>query len=72
MGGKFTMGDDSHGISQIGTNYGRGAAYLESLGVDSVWTFDRQPHPGLADPTTRAALTDKPVPTKVFRELFKP
>ncbi|KAJ1333247.1 histidinol-phosphatase (PHP family) [Microdochium nivale] len=41
LGGRFTLSDDSHGIAQIGTNYGRALEYLESLGVKSVWTFQR-------------------------------
>jgi len=41
MGGKFTLSDDSHGITQVGTNYGRTIGYLEGLGVEEVWTFER-------------------------------
>lgn len=41
MGGKFTMSDDSHGIAQVATNYGRALDYLESLGVQEVWTLRR-------------------------------
>lgn len=42
MGGKFTMSDDSHGIAQVATNYGRALDYLESLGVREVWTLRRE------------------------------
>lgn len=42
MGGKFTVGDDSHGIGQVGTNYHRGLGYLEGLGVKEVWTLERR------------------------------
>ncbi|KAK2616852.1 hypothetical protein QQS21_000230 [Conoideocrella luteorostrata] len=70
MGGQFTMSDDSHGIAQVGTNYARGLAYLESLGVRNVWTFERKPHPG-PDGATRAILSDKAVPLEAFREHFK-
>ncbi|KAI1450117.1 histidinol-phosphatase [Annulohypoxylon stygium] len=42
IGGKFTLSDDSHGIAQVGTNYGRGLDYLKSLGVESLWTLRRE------------------------------
>lgn len=42
MGGKFTVSDDSHGIAQVATNYGRALDYLESLGVKEVWTLRRE------------------------------
>lgn len=35
------MSDDSHGIAQVATNYVRALDYLESLGVNEVWTYDR-------------------------------
>ncbi|RDA91042.1 hypothetical protein CP533_2553 [Ophiocordyceps camponoti-saundersi (nom. inval.)] len=60
MGGKFTMSDDSHGIAQVATNYARGISYLESLGVESVWTLDRQ----------NATLREKSVPLAEFRKHF--
>ncbi|PNY29383.1 histidinol-phosphatase [Tolypocladium capitatum] len=69
MGGKFTMSDDSHGIGHIATNYARGITYLESLGVEHVWTFQRRPHPGVEN-STRAALEDASVPLREFREAF--
>jgi histidinol-phosphatase (PHP family) len=69
MGGEFTMSDDSHGIAQVGTNYGRGLSFLESVGVKTLWTFERQPHPGVAG--SRATLTDKAVPIEGFRKHFK-
>lgn len=40
MGGRFTLSDDSHGIAHVGTNYGGAIEYLESLGVEEVWTFE--------------------------------
>ncbi|KAH9908434.1 histidinol-phosphatase [Xylariomycetidae sp. FL2044] len=49
LGGKFTLSDDSHGIAQLGTNYGRALGYLSSLGVSSVWTLQRDPHPHPSD-----------------------
>ncbi|KID99558.1 histidinol-phosphatase, partial [Metarhizium majus ARSEF 297] len=67
MGGEFTMSDDSHGIAQVGTNYSRGLSYLERLGVRNLWTFERQPHPGVAV-STKATLSDKAVPIEVFRQ----
>ncbi|KAK0386135.1 hypothetical protein NLU13_5972 [Sarocladium strictum] len=70
MGGKFTMSDDSHGIAQVATNYGRAAAYLSSLGVEDVWTFKRAPHPGL-EAQARAELEAVSVPLSVFTQQFK-
>jgi histidinol-phosphatase (PHP family) len=46
LGGRFTMSDDSHGVAQVATNYARAATYLEGLGVEEVWTFDREPETG--------------------------
>lgn len=42
LGGKFTVSDDSHGIAQVATNYGRALDYLESLGVKEVWSLRRE------------------------------
>lgn len=42
LGGKFTLSDDSHGIEQVGTNYGRTVKYLEDLDVKEVWTFEKR------------------------------
>lgn len=69
LGGKFTMSDDSHGIGQVATNYARGLAYLESLGVNELWTLERKPHPGVKD-GLRAMLVDKAVTVAEIRERF--
>ncbi|KAL7961338.1 polymerase/histidinol phosphatase-like protein [Trichoderma compactum] len=69
LGGKFTMSDDSHGIAQVATNYSRALTFLESLGVDQVWTFQRQSHPEAGE-TTKATLIDVGVPLKDFRQHF--
>jgi histidinol-phosphatase (PHP family) len=37
MGGRLTLSDDSHGVAQVGTNYGKAVEYLDSLGVKEVW-----------------------------------
>lgn len=42
MGGKFTVSDDSHGIAQVATNYGKALDYLEGLGVSEVWTLKKE------------------------------
>ena len=70
MGGKFTFSDDSHGITQIATNYARTVAYLDSLGVKEVWTFQRKPHPGV-DGLKKSKLEDISVPLAVFQKSFK-
>jgi histidinol-phosphatase (PHP family) len=69
MGGKFTMSDDSHGIAQVATNYARGLSFLESLGVEQVWTFKRSPHPEVQG-EQKATLEDTAVPLSAFREHF--
>ncbi|PTB41618.1 uncharacterized protein TrAFT101_012057 [Trichoderma asperellum] len=69
LGGKFTMSDDSHGIAQVATNYSRALTFLESLGVEQVWTFQRQDHPEAGE-VTKAALTDVSVSLKDFRQHF--
>ncbi|GJN66465.1 histidinol-phosphatase [Purpureocillium lilacinum] len=76
MGGKFTMSDDSHGIAHVATNYARGAAYLESLGVEHVWTFRRRPQPALGGDaggkgTGTHTLDETAVPLREFTQLFK-
>lgn len=40
LGGRLTLSDDSHGIAQVGTNYGKVIQYLETLGVEDLWTLD--------------------------------
>ncbi|KAM0253364.1 hypothetical protein ACHAQJ_007315 [Trichoderma viride] len=69
LGGKFTMSDDSHGIAQVATNYGRALTFLESLGVEQVWTFQRQDHPEAGE-VTKATLNDVSVSLKDFRQHF--
>ncbi|KAK4192427.1 Polymerase/histidinol phosphatase-like protein [Podospora australis] len=69
MGGKFTFSDDSHGVAQVMTNYGRGIEYLESLGVEDVWTLERAPHPGTIG--EKATVTEKSVSLKEFRASLK-
>ncbi|ATZ55743.1 Bchis2 [Botrytis cinerea B05.10] len=41
FGGKFTMSDDSHGIGHVGTNFVKAIDYIESLGVEELYTFER-------------------------------
>lgn len=40
LGGKLTLSDDSHGITQVATNFGRAVEYLESLGVEELWLLE--------------------------------
>lgn len=78
MGGKFTLSDDSHGISQVATNYSRALTYLESLGVTEVWTFERLPaeangaNHGVTSngASPRTALKEKAVPLSAIRRSF--
>ncbi|KAI2620608.1 histidinol-phosphatase [Hypoxylon sp. NC1633] len=55
IGGRFTLSDDSHGVAQLGTNYALALDYLASLGVESVWTWCREPHPVVRGDTDRKA-----------------
>jgi histidinol-phosphatase (PHP family) len=61
MGGRFTLSDDSHGVAQVGTNYGTAIEYLEGLGVGEVWTFER----------TKEKLVVKSVALKNVKASFK-
>ncbi|KAI1267124.1 histidinol-phosphatase [Xylariaceae sp. FL1019] len=49
LGGRFTLSDDSHGIAQVGTNYGRALDYLASLNVTTLWTFRKQSGPEVTE-----------------------
>lgn len=40
--GKLTLSDDSHGVAQIATNYGRAVDYVGSLGVKELWLLERK------------------------------
>lgn len=55
MGGSFTLSDDSHGIAQVATNYGRALDYLESLGVKEVRTLRRDRELNIQDGTKAVA-----------------
>ncbi|KAI3318691.1 histidinol phosphate phosphatase H [Xylariaceae sp. AK1471] len=70
LGGKFTLSDDSHGIAQVGTNYGRALDFLSSLDVTTLWTLRREPQlqNGAAE-TTKASLTEVPVPIDEIRAI---
>ncbi|PMB73599.1 putative histidinol-phosphatase [Beauveria bassiana] len=71
LGGKFTLSDDSHGIGHVATNYLGAVKYLQSLGVEHVWTFRRRPHPWASD-QGRATLEDVAVPLAEIRAQFEP
>ncbi|KAJ6780924.1 hypothetical protein PWT90_06832 [Aphanocladium album] len=71
LGGKFTLSDDSHGIGHVATNYLRAVSYLQSLGVEDVWTFRRHPHPQ-EQGQRRATLEDVAVPLAEIRAQFEP
>ncbi|KAL2196863.1 polymerase/histidinol phosphatase-like protein [Corynascus similis CBS 632.67] len=67
MGGRFTFGDDSHGIAQVATNYVRGLDYLESLGVRELWTLERRVRTGGEE----TELVEMSVSIKEFRASLK-
>lgn len=66
MGGRLTLSDDSHGIVQVGTNFERAIAYLESLGVQEVHTLQGKGVSGTSE------VGVKSVPLKNVKESFKP
>lgn len=66
--GRFTFSDDSHGIAQLGTNYVKGLEYLESLGVNQVWKWERSPHPWV-EGQTKGTLTETGVPIADFKKV---
>jgi histidinol-phosphatase (PHP family) len=37
MGGRICLSDDSHGVAQVGLNYGRMKTYLEGMGIEEIW-----------------------------------
>lgn len=63
------MSDDSHGIKQVATNYGRAVKFMNGLGVKDVWTFQRSPHPGV-EQEAKAGLEEVSVPLQVFKTKF--
>ncbi|KAI1474020.1 histidinol-phosphatase [Daldinia eschscholtzii] len=67
LGGRFTLSDDSHGIAQVGTNYGRALEYLASLGVTTMWTLRRDPHLGPPPTGEKAKLVEVEVPLESIR-----
>jgi histidinol-phosphatase (PHP family) len=68
MGGRFTMSDDSHGIAQVATNYERGLAFLERLGVTEIWTFTRRKGHDVEGSGQDAELAEKSVSLTDFRK----
>ncbi|KAI2625222.1 histidinol phosphate phosphatase H [Xylaria nigripes] len=58
--GKFTLSDDSHGIAQLGTNYGRALDFLSSLDVTTIWVLKRAGDLR-AENKTKASLTEMAV-----------
>lgn len=45
MGGRFTMSDDSHGVAQVGTNYGRLLDFIRTTGIKEIWYAQRGAQP---------------------------
>ncbi|PBP17023.1 histidinol phosphate phosphatase HisJ family protein [Diplocarpon rosae] len=67
LGGKLTLSDDSHGIEQVGTNYSGAISYLESLGVEELFTLN-----GKDELSGRPTVSVKRVSLKSVKETFKP
>ncbi|KAI0971417.1 histidinol-phosphatase [Xylaria arbuscula] len=72
LNGKFTLSDDSHGIAQVGTNYGRALDFLSSLDVETLWTLRREPQPSdcATGKTVKAGLTEVAVPIAEIRSVI--
>ncbi|KAI0888804.1 histidinol-phosphatase [Annulohypoxylon maeteangense] len=66
LGGRFTLSDDSHGIAQLGTNFGRALEYLESLGVGTLWTLKRE---ASATEGEKAKLVEVEVPLQSVKDV---
>lgn len=47
--GKFTLCDDSHGLSQVGLNFKRVQDYLLDIGIEELWYLDRDADGDLQD-----------------------
>jgi histidinol-phosphatase (PHP family) len=72
IGGRFTFSDDSHGVSQVATNYTRGLDYLESLGVTELWALKRLAHgENDAEAQSSPQLVEVSVSVQEFRESLK-
>ncbi|PSS02283.1 Polymerase/histidinol phosphatase-like protein [Coniella lustricola] len=67
MGGSFTLSDDSHGIAQVATNYGRALDYLESLGVKEVRTLQKDAEPN-APASAKAVVKEVSVTIEDIRK----
>lgn len=70
MGGNFTLSDDSHGASQVGTNFMRAFEYLESLGVKELFLFERDG--ANLDANGKRALNTRSVTLSSMKQNFKP
>ncbi|KAL2076154.1 hypothetical protein VTL71DRAFT_1097 [Oculimacula yallundae] len=66
MGGRLTLSDDSHGIEQVGTNFERAISYLESLGVQELFTLQGKGLNGTAEVGVQRILLEN------VKESFKP
>lgn len=42
LGGRFTLSDDSHGKTQVGTNYARLLQFIRKAGIKEMWYADRK------------------------------
>lgn len=40
-GGRFTLSDDSHGVEQVGLNYGKVLEFVEKAGINEIYFLDR-------------------------------
>lgn len=41
MGGRFTLSDDSHGVDQVGTNYGKALDFMDKVGIKELCYFEK-------------------------------
>jgi len=41
MQGRFVLSDDSHGVDQIGTNYGKALEFIKTTGIQEIYRFGK-------------------------------
>lgn len=57
MKGRFVLSDDSHGISHIGTNYGKALQFMKTTGISEIYYFAKssaESHGRLNETITRS------------------
>ncbi len=61
MGGKFTLSDDSHGVTHVGSHLPEAIEYLEEIGVRSLYHFERRATVVDGDPNSLLIIVSVPL-----------